>query len=67
MNTFYRCKFFYLKEVTSAPKGEFPIYACEREHDISTECDKSCPDFQQIQTHDKANQLATKGSSASSA
>ena len=44
MNTSCRCKFFYLKETTFSLKGEWPIYACEKGHDINTECNKSCPD-----------------------
>jgi hypothetical protein len=43
MNT--SCKFFYLKEVNFALKGETPVYACDKGHDIGSECNKSCPDL----------------------
>ncbi len=51
MNT--SCKFFYLQEVKFALKGETPVYACEKGHDIENECVKSCPDFKQ--TKKKSN------------
>lgn len=53
MNDSCCCKFFYLKEISFAVKGELPKLACEMGHDISTECNRSCTDFQQIK-----NQLA---------
>jgi hypothetical protein len=48
MSVFYRCKFFYLQEINFSVKGELPSYACEKGHDISVECTKSCPDFQKV-------------------
>ncbi len=46
MSTLQHCKFFYLREVVFDLKGELPVYACERGHDISAECNEACPDFQ---------------------
>ncbi len=56
MSTIHKCKSFYLKEVIFDLKGELPVYACERGHDICLECNKSCPDLQPIHIQPTTNQ-----------
>ena len=55
MSTFNKCTFFYLSEVIFSLKGELPVYACDRKHEINTECNEACPDFQQIQIKSTTN------------
>ena len=58
MCNFYRCKSFYLKDITFTAKGDFPVYACDRGHNISNKCNKACADFQKKYLANRGRRLA---------
>jgi hypothetical protein len=44
MNNLLCCKFFCLKEISFAVKGEMPRCVCKKGHDINSKCNMFCPD-----------------------